>query len=349
MNDQTDNDTSSKEPIITNAIIDKLLKNPKDQTVEGKYFKYLGKGGEGVVFLCNEKVIKIYTHVVMNAILKEFYVVGLLQQLDKVNRNVIRVDKYYLSTSYPVMIMEHMDGNLSEWCDLMVNNKDRMTDKQMEITWLSMIFQVTYGLMFLNKLKILHNDTKSKNILYKKSNQNNTMQHYDVGNQGFNVPVQEYVFKIADFGAVQVLGSTMNTVSDEEIKRRLNQRVDLHELSRIWYRVLVNYGRNDYGWDKIRPIVDTNPEYKQYQKEQKNNLDRELCHMPQKIRDNMLLRALIYYGIENNLIDEKQIIEKYNLIKPSNIVLKTLDSLEDRSIRNVFDLFPMFKTNLPNH
>lgn len=337
MNDQTDN------IIISNSLIERLIKNQKDQTIDGKQFKYLGKGGEGVVFLCEEKVIKIYTRVDMNAILKEFYVVGVLQELKKVNKNVIQIDRYYLSTSHPVMIMELMDGNLSEWCDLMVNNKDGLNEKDLESVWISMIFQVTYGLMFLNKLKILHSDTKSKNILYSKSNDLNTTERYDVGNESFVIPMNHYVFKIADFGAVQILGSTMNTITDEEIQRRIDHRIDLHELSRIWYRVLVNYGRNDYGWNQIRPIMDSNNDYKQYHKEQKIKLDKELGHMPQKVRDSMLLRALIYYGIENDFIDANEIITKYSLVKPSEQVMKILDGLVDLNIKNVFDLFPMFR------
>lgn len=342
MNDQTDN------IIISNSMIDKLIKNQKDQIIGNKEFKFLGKGGEGVVFLCEGKVVKIYTRVDMNAILKEFYVVGVLQELNNINKNVIHIDRYYLATSHPVMIMELMDGNLSEWCDLMVNNKDDLTEKELENTWLSMIFQVTYGLMFLNKLKILHSDTKSKNILYSKIQDDmDKIEHYESKGQKFNVPLNHYIFKIADFGAVQILGSTMNTITDAEIQRRIDQRVDLHELSRIWYRVLVNYGRNDYGWNQIRPIMDQNDEYKQYHKEQKIKLDKELGHMPQKVRDSMLLRALIYYGIENNFINEDEIVAKYSLVKPSALVLKTLDGLVDPEIKNVFDLFPMFSVDQP--
>jgi serine/threonine protein kinase len=196
--------------------------------------------------------------------------------------------------------------------------------------------------MFLNKLKILHSDTKSKNILYKKSNTLNGIEHYDVGNLSFNIPMNHYIFKIADFGAVQILGSTINTMTDAEIQQRINDKADLHELSRIWYRILVNYGRNDYGWNQIRPIVDSNAEYKQYSKNKKIKINNDLGHMPQKIRDSMLLRSLIYYGIENAFINADNIIAKYSLVKPSELVMKTLDGLMDPKINNVFKLFPMF-------
>ena len=186
---------------------------------------------------------------------------------------------------------------------------------------------------------------KAKNILYSKSDTLKSYEHYVVGNLTFNIPTYHYIFKIADFGAVQILGSVSNTLSDEEIEYRLNSRRDLHELSRIWYRILVNYSYNDYGWNKIQPIIDSNSEYKKYFRDQKINIDKELAHMPQKVKENMFMRSLIYYGIENNFINTNDIIAKYSLVKPSELVMKTLDGLVDLNIKNVFELFSMFRIN----
>ncbi len=338
MNNQTDN------IIISNHLIERLIKSPSDQTIDGKQFKYLGKGSEGLVFSCAGKVVKIYTRFKMNGILKEFYVVGLLQEIDKINKNVIQIDKYYLSTSHPVMIMEMMDGDFSEWCDMMITNKQNFNDRELEILWLSAIFQITYGFMFLNKLKIIHCDTKPRNILYSRSDSLNTHNRYVVGNQSFDVPMNHYIFKIADFGSVQILGSTLNTMEDKKIQEYIDNRGDLYDLSRIWYRVLVDYCRNSYGWNQIRPIMDSNPEYKRYHDDQKTKLDNELRHLPQNTRDKMLLRAMIYHGIENNFINEDDIIAKHSLVKPPKLVMGVLDGLVNMNIKNVFDLFPMFCT-----
>src|SRR5271155_4398247 len=108
--------------IITEQLID-LLSDTKDHTVNDKHYKFLGKGGDGIIYLCDNKVIKIYKRFNMNLILKEFYVVGLLQELKNINRNVISIDRYYLALSHPVMVMEAMDGNLSEWCEKIINDK----------------------------------------------------------------------------------------------------------------------------------------------------------------------------------------------------------------------------------
>ena len=329
--------------IISESMIDKLVKNQTDQNIENKHFKYLGKGQEGVVFVCDDKVVKIYTRIDMNAVLKEFYVVGTLQELNNINKNVIHIDKYYLSLSHPVMVMELMDGELENWCDMMAVNKYNLNTNEYETMWMSMLFQVTYGMMFLNKLKILHSDAKTKNILYSESESLNIIERYAINNQIFNVPINRYIFKIADFGAVQILGSKMNTMTDEDIQRSIENRTDLYELSRIWYRILVNYGRNDYGWQQITPLVNSNKQYKKYYNEQKIKIDNEMSNATKKARNSMLRRSLIYYGIENNIIDANDIITKYSLVPPSNLVMKTLDGLVDITIKNVFDLFQIFR------
>jgi serine/threonine protein kinase len=324
------------EIIITDSLLDKLLQkdNYQDKTINNVLYKFLGKGGDGIVFLSQNRVIKIYTRVIMNTILKEFYVVGLLQELKYINQNVIHIDRYYLSTKYPVLIMEPMDGSLEDFCEIAKNINNDMI-------WLSMIFQITYGLMFLNKLGILHNDTKSKNILYAKTSK--TEFEYNIDGIKYKIPTNNYVFKIADFGAIQIHGSTLNTLSDTVIQQYLDQREDLYELSRLWFRILVNYARKYITIDILKPLIESNKDFKKYYEEQKIDINKKLNHMPQKIKDNMILRSLIYYGIENNIIDETEIIKKYNLSKPSEIVLKTLNGLVDMNIKNVFDLFKQFK------
>ena len=344
MNTQTDN------IIITNLIITKLIEKLDDKIIDNIEYKYIGKGGEGVIFLCKGKIIKIYTQYDINSVLKEFYVVGLLQELEFINKNIIKIDRYYLATSHPVLIMEYMDGNLAEWCDEIVHNPNNLSKSDLDITWLSMIFQVTYGLMFLNKLNILHADSKSKNILYSKTNISKSYNyqiniHFDESKEviSYNVPLCGYIFKIADFGSIQIYGSTLNRISNDDIKKRINNRIDLHELSRIWHRILVNYARNDYSWGQINPILESNKEYKTYYEEQKINHNKTLGHLPVKVRESLILRSLIYYGIENGFISEQEIINKHKLVKPSEIVTNVLDGLINMDIQNVFDLFTMFK------
>ena len=165
----------------------------------------------------------------------------------------------------------------------------------------------------------------------------NKIEHYEIGKQKFKVPINKYIYKIADFGSVQILGSCMNTVTDLKIKRDLDQRVDLYDLSRIWYTILVNYISNDYGLTQIQSIIGNNDDYKQYYK----NLEIKFKYNYN--RNRRLLLSSIYYAIENNLINENEMIAKYDITKPSQLVLKTLNNLVNLDIKNVFDVFPMFR------
>jgi hypothetical protein len=326
---------------INNEIIKSLISKQQNQIVSGLNFKFLGKGSEGIIYLCENKVIKIYVQYDMNSVIKEFYIMGILKELDSINKNIIITDKYYLSLSNPVIIMEHMDGNLSEWCDMMINNTE-LSAQQLDNEWLSMIFQVVYGLLFLNRLNILHADTKSKNILYTFL-PNKIEIKYVINGKMYNIPMN-YVFKIADFGSAQILGSTLNRMSDREISEGIKNRSDLEELSRLIFRSVVNYAKNDYDIDYIRKIVDKDVGYKKYYESKKINIENELGHTHKKVRDVMLYRALLYYGIENGFIDQQEIIRKHALIIPSQKVIGILDKLTnlDSDQGNLFDLFDMF-------
>lgn len=325
---------------INNTIISELLSSLSDHKIEQYNFKYIGKGSEGIVYSCNNRIVKIYTRFTLDSIVKEFYVVGMLQELDGINNNVVHVDNYYLSLSNPVIIMEPMKGDLLEWCQGIVNNK-KMDQKHLDDAWISMIFQVTYGFMFLNSLGIVHFDTKPRNIMYIDSD--NIDREYCVKNTiSYRVP-QQTIFKIIDFGSVQILGSTLNRMNDDEIRKRINTRSDLYDLSRITYTILLGYVKDDYGWKEVEELMKNNENYRQYRQDHELKLKKEIGHIPQKVRDNMLLKALIYYGIENDIIDKKEVIQKHGLIWPSIKVTTILDQLMDPSVKNVFDLFDVFK------
>jgi serine/threonine protein kinase len=326
---------------INNDIISKLLSSSNDHKIGQYVFKYMGKGSEGVVYGCNNRIVKIYTRFTLDSIIKEFYVVGMLQELDGINNNVVHIDNYYLSLTNPVIIMEPMKGDLLEWCQGIVLNK-KMNQKDLDDAWISMIFQVTYGFMFLNKLGIVHFDTKPRNIMYMDGN--NIDREYSINNIIYRIP-QQSIFKIIDFGSVQILGSTLNTMDNDEIKKRLDTRSDLYDLSRITYTILLGYVKNDYGWKEVEELMKTNENYRQYKQDHKLKLEREIGHIPQKVRDNMLLKALIYYGIENDIIDKNKIIEKHGLVWPSIKVTSILDRLTDLSVKNVFKLFDVFKSS----
>lgn len=344
------NKTSTTEyPIINDKIIKILLSEYVNHNIDGSSYKYLGKGVEGVAYELNGKVVKIYKNYDTDAIVKEFYIFGLLNELMDVN--VIRMYNYYLAYSNPVIIMELMDGDLTKWCTQMIKTKNTdISDDRYDELWLGMIFQVTYGILFLNRLKILHTDTKSRNILFKSlsNNVNDKLYNkYVINGQTYSVPTN-YEFQIADFGAAQIFGLSSNKLSNEQITEDIQNRTDLYPLSRTLYRIIILYGAKDYGWGEINSILKTNKEFREYQSKKKNEINIELKDMPQNTREKMssvlLRRSLIYYAIENNMIDSNEIIKKHDLRMPSKKVSDILDKLLDLTIQNVFELFTMFKS-----
>jgi hypothetical protein len=330
---------------IDDILIAKLLSKRADHTINNKKYQYIGKGGDGVIYRLNDRAIKIYLKYDINSIVKDFYVVGILQELKKINMNVIQIDNYYLSLSNPVMIMKYMTGDLSKWSTEMIQNKESLSDDELEKNWLSMIFQVSYGFRFLNKIGILHNDGKPKNIMYEKTDivnySKDKYKNYTINGKEYKIPIN-YIFKIADFGAVQLKGSSLNKLSDFEISSAIEKREDLRELSRIIFRLLVDFANRTYNLKDILRYVEKDNAYKIYYKEQKRDISEKLKTYSRKVKDRFLFRSLLYYGLENNVLDQSVIINKFSLIMPSKKVLKLLDSLIDPEISDLFEGFDMF-------
>ena len=328
--------------VIDNKLIDQLLNQPKDKTINNNKYEYVGKGGDGIIYKFNDRVLKIYTKINQDSIMKEFYIVGLLQELDKINKNIVHIDDYYLSLNNPVMVMELLDGNLGDWCDKIIKNPDQLSDEAYDTMWLSMIFQVAYGFMYLNKLKILHNDPKPKNVLYKKQ-QIDSNNEYTL-NKVYKVPTT-YVFKIADFGAVQIVGSSHNKMSDQEIYEAIKNRSDLNELSKIILRTLVNYAKKYYTLKDMNKYVNSNEEFKNYAKTLLNAIESDdyMKQLPKNVKNNYILRGLLYYGYENGILDMSEISNKESLKMPSDKVMQILKSLTNPDI-NIFDMFNIFES-----
>lgn len=322
---------------ITNNIIETLLSKYTNHTINNNVFIFIGKGGDGIIYKYDNKILKIYTRNQIDLVIRELYVLNLIKDLSKTslfNNNIIEICKYNLTLNNPIVFIPVMDGNLIDWCkninNLVLNQDD--IDKY----WRSMIFQVTYGLCYVNGLNILHNDAKPKNILYKKNASQNNNMIYEINDKQYSID-NNYIFYVADFGAVQILGSKQNKLSDNDIKHKLLHKSDLYELSKLIDRILVDYALNDYHFDALLKLDKSNQinhirnQFKQ---------DKGLMNLPNKIKDNMMKRSLIYYLIENNIIDKKILASKHNFKLPSNKIMNILNKLiEDNE--NIFELFSL--------
>jgi len=321
--------------IINNNIIKQLITGYKSVVIDKTKYDFIGKGGDGVIYESNGKIIKIYTKNDIDSVMKEFYVVGMLQELSPVNNNVISVDKYYLSLSYPVMVMELMDGDLNNLGNELIKNPNNLDNQTYDMTWASMIFQVCYGIYYLNSLGILHNDAKPKNILYKKPSINHIK--YSINHKIYNVPIY-YLFKIADFGAIQIMGSSLNKMSDDEIKDKINNKYDYYELSKLINRILVNYAIKVYNIASLDKLFHDDKDYNKYKKEEISKVEENtyLRNIPNK--QQFILRGLLYYLIETKKLDLTNTIEKNNIKLPSKKIMDLFDNINNPKI-DFFELF----------
>ena len=77
---------------INNDLIKKLINYKNNKTLISAKYEYINRGGEGVIFAFDGCVIKIYFEYILERIVKEFYTIGLLNQLNF--RNVLKVYDY---------------------------------------------------------------------------------------------------------------------------------------------------------------------------------------------------------------------------------------------------------------
>lgn len=339
---------------INDELLNTLIIKKSDHMHNNIEYKYIGKGYEAVVYYFIyhgiQKVLKIYILDNPSQAIREFYVIGFLNDLMKLDNNtnkydnIIKIDNYYLSYKKPIMLMEKLDGDLTNWGTMMMNTNTNIIDNDTYDTmWLSMLFQVAYGITIINRLGILHYDLNIGNIMYlKNDNKGKSYEKYTINDGEYTIPTN-YIFKLGDFSWGQIIGSKLNDITDTEIENEINNRSDLYEVSRILFRFLVNHGLRDYGWNTISNILKTNREFRHYHDNLKTSIYDEFKDSHIGIKNKKLLRGLLYHAIETNLIDSNEIIRKHNMRMPSNKVIYVLDNLLNPEIKNVFDLFHMFK------
>ena len=228
----------------------------------------------------------------------------------------------------------------------MIINKYNLSLDEIDNEWLSMIFQIAYSFTIINNLNILHNDAKPKNILYNiiKNNTHNyklEKEEYTIKNKKYIVPIN-FLFKLTDFGNVQIK-NCRNEYSNEELLDKIHKRVDLYELSRIIYRTIVTYIKNELTTiEELENVINSiDDKYKEYSINEKNRIDKEMKNFSENVKNNHLLRSLLYYSIENNLINVDEYIKKYNMILPSEKVINILNNLLNMNI-DIFSLFDKY-------
>ena len=298
-------------------IIKKLTDTELEQLYWNKYinkeFKFLSSGNQGSVYKFGHYVVKIIKYEDFS--IDEFNAIKLVISHQEFNNFV----KYYSierTKNYVIYVMNFINYDLRKWFD---NNH---TDKE----WLLMLFQILVSLYQMhNILKIYHNDLQIKNIICEKFDKEQNLV-YHINNKTYIIKTK-YIFYIADLGSAKKENIKAAYISDDDLIQTFLKRLITKELLKI-YKTKEDILKN----------VIMNEEFKTHIKIRQDKLDKRVKHrqMTQNIANDLMKKEIIYYAIDNNLIDTEHI--KNKITNPSLKIIKLFDHYAKNDILNNIDM-----------
>lgn len=281
--------------------------------------KILGKGGQGVVYLydsdrCGKSAIKISKNIAESQN-ELFFLKNTKQLVDKkISPHFVYNYCSFAQEKEIYILNEYADGTLEDWLSL----------HHTEQEWFSMLFQIIHSLyIFQKKIYAVHNDLKPKNILFRKIAEGKFK--YLIEDNIYIVPTYGNLFMMADYGKSESLLQKKNNVKKIESMIKIN--TDYDYIKSLPRRILVSAAQNKYKTlenllDSVRDSVDNH--FKTYMEHEKNKINRDLEKYPQKIKDKMLLRSMIYYMVEKNLLGKTDIEEDFFYEKYPPVVINEI-------------------------
>ena len=304
-------------------IIHDLFISKKDLIQNNIEYKFLGKGGTGVVYKVTEKskqsetiAIKIIPKSKFN--LNEYKIgVYLNGLLNDESINFIRTYDKVEYKDYIVLKMELLEGNLSEWSKSFHNDQE----------WFLCILQIIINLRMLQqKINLFHRDMKPKNILYKNL-ENQVKFIYELNNQTYEINTKT-IFYITDFAHSLC---DLNQSKNKFISNYETTDNDLYELKSLPQRLRVDKLIKTKSKQELIKIASSSEYFKGYYEEEKKKIDKKLKSYPEHIREKHLLRNLCYFIVENKLIK----IDISDVM--SEIVEDVLEMLLDEDVDKIID------------
>ena len=282
---------------LTDKLVDKLYKQKKSFN----NFIYLGKGGTSIVYKYNNQnnhnnhnnhVLKIIDKDKFNQ--SEYnlsiYFNSLLDSNESIN--FLRVYNLYEFENYKVIEMELADGDLYNWIE----------KKNSDEEWIKMIIQLLITLRILQqKINFFHRDLKPKNILFKRLNTTNEFI-YRLNNKDYKI-IFNTIFYITDFTHSE---SDITDIKHKNKSKYINIDSDLFELENLPKRLKVDIIMKKYNLDDIIIIgrkSRLNENFTSYYNDEIKKTESKLKSYPKNIKDKFIKRSLIYYLLENKLID----------------------------------------------
>ena len=286
------------EQFFTDDIITSLFISKKDSEHNGINYKYLGKGGTGVVYKIlknNENIaIKIIPN---NKYNDNEYKIGLyLNSILNISTiNFIRIYQKISLSEYQIILMEYIEGKFTDWI------LESHTDKE----WLNCILQIMINLRLLQqKINLFHRDMKPKNILFKNSTSNTdyTDYEYELNNKKYKLDTTN-IFFVTDFAhSLTSLNDNNNNNSKSDYNNLDN---DLYELKSLPQRLKVDQMMKEYKYEDLFKIASNSTYFKGYYKTEKDKIDQKLKLYPENIKRKHMMRNICYFIIENNLLKIK--------------------------------------------
>jgi hypothetical protein len=242
-----------------NFDFEKLVKGQ----LSGLFSKFIGKGIQGIIYSIRDSkanfnfVIKItdmhfgvfdsFREVFFSDILNESKQQCFLKYYD----TQIIYNKTY-------MAMQQATGDLIKW-SLESHTYDE---------WKNMMFQIVLGIIYLQKMKIVHNDLQPKNILFDKRN---TIINYKIKEEKYNIK-SNYQFYISDFGISAHPDLNINLLSSEQMSI---PNYDLKKFSRTPEKLKAINVKNKYSYEQLIEIC----------KKEKINFQDKLKKLQNKVKD----------------------------------------------------------------
>jgi hypothetical protein len=286
---------------------------------------FVGKGGEGKVYKIDKFAVKFFSADNMpqnkESFAKELLVLKNTNKyiLHKVSNNFIPLHYYTKIFGVDVIVMDLVEGTAY---DLLLHSSINDTDN----LYLHMMFQVLYNVLVMYEcLKIKHNDLTLKNILFKKikpSLINYTIINKTNGETNKFSIVTDVVFYMSDFGrSVQIINNNYDVSKSD--KKLLKYDNELHHIIDIFTRYLADILPKKYSQEELINIRKHDDKFIRYSKEMKQKLFNKKNNQYMKYKYN---RALVYYLIDNNHINEK-FLTKLKINLPSESIIDFIKSL----------------------
>lgn len=274
---------------------------------------FIGKGGDGIVYKiesdkCGLAVVKIFKKI--NDMKNEIKILTKLKNI--IDDNLCPNFIYMYANKNNKVIFEYCDGDLEKWFEEEHNYNE----------WFSVIFQLYMGIYYMNKIiNISHNDLKPKNILFK--NIKRSIFRYKINNKIYDIDNCGILIVIADFTKYN----------------NNKENLDLQNLIDIPNRIKINniIKSNKYNLIDIYNKYKTNNKFIEYYNIKKKETDN-IFKNNQDIKNKFFLKSLIYYLIENNLVDYDINLKDELLKSPPNEIIELINKLDNKFNFNIFDI-----------